>query len=169
MCVCVVCVFWFFTLGEHRTGRSFFASPAIPCSRHLPCAERPARPTVECVPIDRDECGARSIRTPGCGRGFWISRSRHPSAFTSTWSCGDWHVGECHQIPQRDCSGFSPDSMRASHIIAAIQVRPPRKGQVVSWISMRGAGARLYGQIKTSLVLLLTALFVVLAVFRRRG
>jgi hypothetical protein len=49
--------------------------------------------------------------------GSWVLRvtSRLVPAFTS--ECGDWHLGICPQLQQRNCSRFARDSLLQSMVI----------------------------------------------------
>lgn len=51
--------------------------------------------------------GGASIRTPG-----------YRSSRLHRLHRGDWHCGIRNRIPQRDCSGFSPDSMTTPWLVA---------------------------------------------------
>jgi hypothetical protein len=65
-----------------------------------------------------ERCG-RSIRAPEAGGGGLKATAitRPPSPLPS-WDARGIGNGECHQLPLRDSSGISPDSMRSQRVIA---------------------------------------------------
>ena len=64
-----------------------------------------------------ERCG-RSIRAPEAGGGGLKATAitRPPSPLPS-WDARGIGNGECHQLPLRDSSGISPDSMRSQRVI----------------------------------------------------
>jgi hypothetical protein len=86
---------------ERAAGKPRLPSLAGPLSRR---ATEPDSPEKSGWRVTSDE-GA-SIRTSG-------SRSSR----LHRWLCNDWTCGTCNRLPQRDCSGFSPDSMTPSWLV----------------------------------------------------
>lgn len=69
-----------------------------------------------------DEWCERSIRAPDCGASPRMGAPAAvvpPSPPVADQGAEDWDVKRRHQIPLRDSSGLSPDSIRSHRVIAA--------------------------------------------------